>query len=91
SVMANGGFLVNPFFISKIENDQGGDLFEERPKIACPQCDLPVIYGDTPKSNVLENKDVEDVATSAEPQNGNVPPQPQLEQANQSLVAQSGA
>ncbi len=53
--------------------------------------DLPVIYGDTPKSNVLENKDVEDVATSAEPQNGNVPPQPQLEQANQSLVAQSGA
>jgi membrane carboxypeptidase/penicillin-binding protein len=27
----------------------------------------------------------------AEPQNGNVPPQPQLEQANQSLVAQSGA
>ena len=93
SVMANGGFLVNPFFISKIENDQGGVLFEERPKIACPQCDLPVIYGDTPKSNVLENKDVEDVATSAEPQNGNVPPQPQpqLEQANQSLVAQSGA
>lgn len=40
---------------------------------------------------MLENKDVEDVATSAEPQNGNVPPQPQLEQANQSLVAQSGA
>ncbi|VDA81533.1 Penicillin-binding protein 1A [Klebsiella pneumoniae] len=39
---------------------------------------------------MLENKDVEDVATSAEPQNGNVP-QPQLEQANQSLVAQSGA
>ena len=24
SVMANGGFPVNPFFISKIENDQGG-------------------------------------------------------------------
>ena len=88
--VANGGFLVDPFFISKIENDQGGVLFEERPKIACPQCD-PVIYGDTRKSNVLENKDVEDVATSAEPQNGNVPPQPQLEQANQSLVAQSGA
>ena len=40
---------------------------------------------------MLENKDVEDVATSTEPQNGNVPPQPQLEQANQSLVAQSGA
>ncbi|MEB2426684.1 penicillin-binding transpeptidase domain-containing protein, partial [Klebsiella pneumoniae] len=57
SVRANGGFLVNPFFIRKIENDQGGVLFEERPKIACPQCALPVIYGDTPKSNVLDNKD----------------------------------
>jgi penicillin-binding protein 1A len=33
--MANGGFLVDPYFISKIENDQGGVLFEARPKIAC--------------------------------------------------------
>ncbi len=69
SVMANGGFPVTPFFISKIETDQGGVIFEERPKVACPQCNLPVIYGDTPKSDVLENKDVEDVATSATPQN----------------------
>lgn len=91
SVMANGGFLITPFFISKIENDQGGVIFEERPKVACPQCNSPVIYGDTPKSNVLENKDVEEVATSEDPQNPAVPPQPQLEQANQALVAQSGA
>ncbi|MGX2010802.1 peptidoglycan glycosyltransferase/peptidoglycan DD-transpeptidase MrcA, partial [Enterobacter asburiae] len=88
---ANGGFLVTPFFISKIETDQGGVIFEERPKVACPQCNLPVIYGDTPKSDVLENKDVEDVATSTTPQNSAVPPQPELEQVNQALVAQSGA
>ncbi|QJQ16887.1 peptidoglycan glycosyltransferase/peptidoglycan DD-transpeptidase MrcA [Enterobacter hormaechei] len=90
SVMANGGFLVDPYFISKIENDQGGVLFEAKPKIACPECDIPVIYGDTPKSNVPENKDMEDVAISQERQNLAVP-QPQLEQANQALVAQSGA
>lgn len=89
--MANGGFLVTPFFISKIETDQGGVIFEERPKVACPQCNLPVIYGDTPKSDVLENKDVEDVATSATPQNSALPPQPELEQVNQALVAQTGA
>nr|VUD30130.1 peptidoglycan synthetase [Raoultella sp. NCTC 9187] len=41
SVMANGGFLITPFFISKIENDQGGVIFEERPKVACPQCNSP--------------------------------------------------
>lgn len=63
--MANGGFLVDPWFISKIENDQGGVIFEAKPKVACPECDIPVIYGDTQKSNVLENNDVEDVAISA--------------------------
>lgn len=42
------------------------------------------------KINVLENKDMEDVAISQERQNLAVP-QPQLEQANQALVAQSGA
>lgn len=89
SVMANGGFLIDPYFISKIENDAGGVMFEAKPKIACADCDIPVIYGDTPKSNVLENKDVEDVATSQTPQNSSVP-MPSLEQANQALVARSG-
>jgi len=89
AVMANGGFLVDPYFITKIENDQGGVLFEAKPKIACADCDIPVIYGDTPKSNVLENKDMENVATSQEQPNSGVP-MPQLEQANQDLVARSG-
>lgn len=31
AVMANGGFLVDPWFISKIENDQGGVIFEAKP------------------------------------------------------------
>ena len=90
AVMANGGFLVDPYYISKIENDQGGVLFEAKPKIACAECNLPVIYGDTPKSNVLENNDVEDVAVSQEPRNSAVP-MPALEQANQQLVAQASA
>ena len=90
AVMSNGGFLVDPYFISKIESDMGGVIFEAKPKIACPECDIPVIYGDTQKSNVLENSNVEDVAVSQEQQNAAVP-MPQLEQANQALVAQSGA
>lgn len=89
AVMANGGFLVDPYFITKIENDQGNVLFETKPKVACADCNIPVIYGDTPKSNVLENKDMENVATSQEQQNASVP-MPQLEQANQDLVVKSG-
>lgn len=58
AVMANGGFLIDPYFISKIENDQGGVIFEAKPKIACPECDIPVIYGNTQKSDVLENTNI---------------------------------
>ncbi|MFY9994848.1 MAG: peptidoglycan glycosyltransferase/peptidoglycan DD-transpeptidase MrcA [Leclercia sp.] len=90
AVMANGGFLVDPFFISKIETDQGGVIFDARPKVACAECDIPVIYGDTPKSEALNNQDMEDVAISQEQQNSAVP-MPQLEQANQALVSQTGA
>ncbi len=82
AVMANGGFLIDPYFISKIENDQGGVIFEAKPKIACPECDIPVIYGNTQKSDVLENTNVEEVAVSQEQQNSAVP-MPELEQANQ--------
>jgi len=89
AVMANGGFLVDPYFINKIEDGQGNVVFEARPKVACAECDIPVIYGETQKSNVLENRDVEDVAVSQEQQNA-VVPMPRLEQANQALVAQTG-
>ncbi|BAN98905.1 penicillin-binding protein, 1A family [Plautia stali symbiont] len=79
AVMANGGFLVDPYFISKIENEQSGVIFQAQPKIACPQCNLPVIYGDTKKSVALNEECVENVATSNQQQNQTVP-QPELEQ-----------
>ncbi|MCS3432856.1 penicillin-binding protein 1A [Klebsiella sp. BIGb0407] len=80
SVMANGGFLVTPYYLSKIVNDNGQTVFEVQPKVACPECDLPVIYGDIPKSDMLNNPSVEDVATSQTAQNIPVPT-PELQQA----------
>lgn len=64
SVMANGGFLVEPYFITKITNQDGATLFETKPKVACPSCKLPVIYGDTQKPLALSDDSVENVATS---------------------------
>ncbi len=89
AVMANGGFLIDPYFITKIENDQGGVLFEAKPKIACPQCNLPVIYGDTKKSVALNEENMENVATSQEGSNSTVP-QPQLEQVTPAQVQPDG-
>ncbi|XNM49404.1 penicillin-binding transpeptidase domain-containing protein [Escherichia coli] len=59
AVMANGGFLWTRGLSAKLKTIRGGVIFEAKPKVACPECDIPVIYGDTQKSNVLENNDVE--------------------------------
>ena len=92
AVMANGGFLVDPYFIKKIENENGETLFENRPRIACPECNLPVIYGETKKSVALGEESVENVAVSQENPNPGVP-QPVLQQvgADQPDAAQQYA
>jgi len=39
SVFANGGFLIKPYFIDRIEDRDGNIIFQEKPAIACPFCD----------------------------------------------------
>lgn len=39
SAFANGGFLIEPYFIQRIEDHTGKILFQASPKKACPQCD----------------------------------------------------
>jgi len=38
ATFANGGFLVEPYFIERIEDYKGKVLFQAQPKIACPLC-----------------------------------------------------
>jgi penicillin-binding protein 1A len=38
SVFANGGFLIEPYFIDRIEDYNGTLLFKASPDIACPTC-----------------------------------------------------
>jgi len=38
AAFANGGFLVKPYFIERIESGEGSILFQARPGIACPIC-----------------------------------------------------
>ena len=39
ATFANGGFLINPYFIERIESDEGEIPYQAKPKIACPSCD----------------------------------------------------
>lgn len=41
AVLANGGFLVDPYFIDVIRDGSGREIFRARPKRACPACDAP--------------------------------------------------
>ena len=46
AVIANGGFLVDPYFIARIEDARGQVLFEARPPRACPECPPEITAGD---------------------------------------------
>lgn len=38
AVFANGGFRVDPYFISRIDTPDGKTIFQAQPKTACPSC-----------------------------------------------------
>ncbi|MFC3393961.1 peptidoglycan glycosyltransferase/peptidoglycan DD-transpeptidase MrcA [Brenneria rubrifaciens] len=78
AVMSNGGYLVDPYFITKIESEAGGTVLSATPKVVCESCNLPLVYGETPRSAMLSADNMENVATSQENPQG-VPPMPQPE------------
>ena len=41
AVFANGGFLIEPYIIEKIEDVDGTELYAASPKLACMNCDEP--------------------------------------------------
>lgn len=41
AVFANGGFLIDPFVIERIEDRDGKVIFQAQPKMACVACDNP--------------------------------------------------
>ncbi|MBA4503329.1 penicillin-binding protein 1A [Marinobacterium marinum] len=40
AALANGGFLIQPYLIDRIENDAGDILLKANPLHACPECDV---------------------------------------------------
>lgn len=41
TVFANGGFKVDSYLVTRIEDESGKVVFEAKPKIACPACEAP--------------------------------------------------
>lgn len=42
AVISNGGFRVEPYFIFRIEDDEGEVLYQADPLVACPECQKPL-------------------------------------------------
>lgn len=77
SVFANGGYLVEPYLISKIENNNDKIVYEAQPKVVCTVCNLPVLYDKDQDNKVTQNNN--GPQTKLDDKNGIVPT-PQLEQ-----------
>ncbi|MEA9390900.1 peptidoglycan glycosyltransferase/peptidoglycan DD-transpeptidase MrcA [Acerihabitans sp. TG2] len=90
AVMSNGGYLVDPYLITKIDDAAGHTLFETKPKVVCDSCNLPVIYGDTQKSAVLSDDSMENVAVSRQDESNAVVPMPRLETVSPAQAAADG-
>lgn len=56
ATIANGGFLVEPYFIDSIRDAGGKLLYKAQPKIACPECEPERIVpeADDPSANEAE-------------------------------------
>ncbi|MCX7092769.1 MAG: penicillin-binding protein 1A [Methylobacter sp.] len=39
ATFANGGFLIKPYFIERIESNEGESIYQAKPATACPSCD----------------------------------------------------
>ncbi len=73
AVLANGGYLVKPYFISKIEDNSGNTVFITTPQEVCSHCDTPVIYGDPQDSMLLSDDNIDNVTPLQGSHNSNVP------------------
>jgi len=43
AVFANGGYLIEPYFVSRVESSDGEILFQETPMVACSECELEAL------------------------------------------------
>ena len=54
AAFANGGFLVTPWFIDKVRDRSGTELFKEKPATACPYCAVVQAPGQAKATTVAQ-------------------------------------
>lgn len=72
ATIANGGFLIQPHFIQRIEDDYGNKLWEADPSYACDPCDTDLANDDSENSQDLSNADIDALLAAELGVNSNV-------------------
>jgi|AntAceMinimDraft_5_1070358.scaffolds.fasta_scaffold00233_22 penicillin-binding protein 1A len=73
AVLANGGYLVEPFIIQRVEDVEGETVFEAMPLTVCRDCDAPAVMPEEGAEMSME----EIMAAAAKP-SVNLPPAPRV-------------
>ena len=66
---ANGGFLVQPYFIDRIENEQGELIWQAHPNYACDPCGAEQEMSDPDDIEALLAAELNDKPISKQPRN----------------------
>jgi penicillin-binding protein 1A len=73
AVLANGGFLVEPYLIQRVEDVEGNPVYEAKPPTVCRACETPPA---TPREG--EELSMEEILAGSSAQAANLPAAPRV-------------
>lgn len=60
AVFANGGFMIEPYYIQRIVDASGKSVFEANPKVICEECLTPIENNEQAEEMAAEDPDLTD-------------------------------
>jgi penicillin-binding protein 1A len=84
AVIANGGYLVEPYIIQRVEDVAGNTVFDARPLTVCRACDAPPVAAPADTELSMEEILAEDTHGAAD-----MPPAPRVMDAGVNFIIDS--
>ncbi|MCP4433820.1 MAG: penicillin-binding protein 1A [Gammaproteobacteria bacterium] len=66
SVFSNGGFLIEPYYLSRLESGSGEVLFRHNPKLVCRECDEETLNAASSEVENAPQAPVEEVVVAGD-------------------------
>lgn len=86
AVFANGGFLIDPYYLSRLESGNGDVLFRHNPRVVCRQCDEETLNASNTETEEPPQESSEQAIVAAD-----VTESPAVDDQNNDLTGQPEA